>query len=64
MGRPCGASPARVSSEPGVRSRLRRATDALRDQLQRIGTVPEQLESTLAGLQDWAQAVKAQRERP
>jgi RNA polymerase sigma-70 factor (ECF subfamily) len=40
--------------ESGVRSRLRRAIDALREQLDALEASPERVESTMAGLSDWA----------
>lgn len=47
-------------SEPGVRSRLRRANEALRNQLERLAVDPTLLESTVAGLSDWALELREQ----
>jgi RNA polymerase sigma-70 factor (ECF subfamily) len=45
-------------AEPGARSRIRRATAALRTELERMASTPEQLASTLAGLTDWARELR------
>ncbi len=45
--------------EPGVRSRIRRATTALRNKLAELAESPNSLESTMAGLTDWAHEIQA-----
>ena len=45
-------------SEPGVRSRLRRANEALRERIEAIESCPEKLRSTLAGLSAWARELR------
>lgn len=49
--------------EGTVRSRLRRAIEALRDQLERMMSSPQLVESTLASFSDWAAEVRALSER-
>jgi len=49
--------------EGTVRSRLRRAIEALRVELERMATSPELVESTLASFSDWAAEVRAISER-
>lgn len=44
--------------EPGVRSRIRRATASLRAELERLSASPGELDSTLAGLTDWARELR------
>ncbi len=45
--------------EPGVRSRLRRATAALRGELERLAASSAQLEATMAGFSAWARDIRA-----
>ncbi len=44
--------------EGTVRSRLRRALQLLREQLERLAASPEQVESTMSDLEDWAGVVR------
>ena len=49
--------------EGTVRSRLRRAITALRTELEHMAETPEQVESTLSSLADWAAQIRALSER-
>lgn len=51
-------------TEPALRSRLRRANDRLREELQRLESDPALVESTMAGLSDWARQIRARLGRP
>jgi RNA polymerase sigma factor (sigma-70 family) len=49
--------------EGTVRSRLRRAVAALRAELERMAQSPEQIESTIGSIGDWAAEIRALNER-
>jgi len=49
--------------EGTIRSRLRRAIAALRTELERMARSPEEVESTLGSLSDWAAEIRALSER-
>ena len=49
--------------EGTVRSRLRRAIEALRRELERMAQSPEQIESTIGSIADWAAEIRALTDR-